>query len=51
LPNKNLKSPFSIKEKLNKEMPLVNSFSFLKILSKLIKRELNLMADKELIQG
>jgi hypothetical protein len=35
--NKKLKSPFNIKEKLNKEKPLFNSFSFLKVLSNLIK--------------
>jgi hypothetical protein len=49
--NKKLKSPFNIKEKLNKEKPLFNSFSFLKVLSNLIRRSLILIADKELIQG
>jgi hypothetical protein len=49
--NKKLESPFNIKEKLNKEKPLFNSFSFLKVLSNLIKRELILIADKELIHG
>jgi hypothetical protein len=49
--NKRLKSPFSIKEKLNKEKPLFNSFSILKILSNLIKGQLVLIANEELIQG
>jgi hypothetical protein len=35
---KRLKSPFSIKGKLNKEKPLFNSFPFWKILSNSIKR-------------
>jgi hypothetical protein len=47
--NKKVKSPFNIKEKLNKEKPLFNSFSFLKVFSNLIKRKIIILADKELI--
>jgi hypothetical protein len=49
--NKRLKSPFSIKEKLNKEKPYLILFPTWKILSNSIKRQLILDADKKLIQG
>jgi hypothetical protein len=49
--NKKLKSPFNIKEKLNKGKPLFNSFSFLKVLFNITKRKLNILADKKLIHG
>jgi hypothetical protein len=49
--NKKLKSPFNIKEKLNKEKPLFNYFSFLKVLFNTIKRGLIIIADKKLIHG
>jgi hypothetical protein len=47
--NKKPKSPFNDKEQLNKERPLFNSFSFLKVFPNSIKRQLIIIADKKLI--
>jgi hypothetical protein len=49
--NKRLKCPFNIKGKLNKEKPLIKSFSFLKVLFNINKRKLIIITDKKLIHN